>query len=978
MRARFVLPALLAAVFSVFCATAQADFGVSSFQAGTCNSNTPKCTYSSPTAQFYTQAAGHPQFGITDFAFNTSGGLLGVGAAPDGNVKDVRVDLPPGLSANPQALPQCTEAQLAGSGCPADSQVGTEQLTGAVVISTTLSFPIYNMVPPPGHPAEFGIHVTIPAIIDTEIYLVGGISWNTDYHEYFTISDIPTTVPLVESRLIFNGQAGDGTFLTMPSTCSGPQVTTLQVDSYQNPSQFLTYHAATPVGADGCGAVPFHPTIAVTPETTQSDAPDGLKIDLHVPQGAGAINSANLKDARVTLPAGMSIDPSAANGLQSCADDQLGLGSTAPVSCPAASQIGTVDIETPVLPTGSLTGAVYVGRQLSQDPASGQEYRIFLDAESPANGVSVRLRGAIAADPSSGRLTATFADNPQVPFSDLIISFNHGAGAPLANPLGCGAAQTLTSLTPYTGTAAATPFDSFVVDANGHGGACAASAPFQLSQSTPAQNPATAGAYSPFTLSFARPDGNQYLSQISTQLPPGLLGAIPSVSLCGEPSASNGGCPSASRIGSATVAAGSGSSPYTFAGSVYLTGPYNGAPYGLSIVVPALAGPFDLGTVVVRAAINVDPHDAHLSVSSALPSIFGGVPLRLRTISVAIDRHDFLFNPTNCAPLATSTTLSSTGGATQALSSPFVVGGCGSLAFAPSFGAGTSSKTSRANGASLDVKLTGLAHQANVRSVSVQLPKQLPARLTTIQQACLAATFAANPGSCPAGSLVGHATALTPVLPAPLNGPAYLVSHGGGGFPSLEILLSGNGVNVDLSGSINISSAGVTSSTFPAIPDVPITSFDLSLPVGPHSALAANGKLCGSQLRMPTTIVAQSGARITQSTLIAVSGGGSACTAISTGKLKLLRRRIKGHTLILTVQTPSAGQVSATGNHLKAVKHKVTKAKRLTLKVGLTQQGIVLLRSHHRLKLHLRVGFRPVAAAHLRTSKALSKLTMKS
>ncbi|HST54788.1 MAG TPA: hypothetical protein VLJ42_02695 [Solirubrobacteraceae bacterium] len=975
MRARIVGCALLVCALSGASASiAAADFGVSSFQAGTCVSNTPKCTYSSPPAQFYTQAAGHPQFGITDFAFKTTGGLLG--GAPDGNVKDVRVDLPPGLSTNPEALPKCAEAQLAGSGCPANTQVGTEELTGYAIVGATLSFPIYNMVPPAGRPAEFGIRVQIPLLVDAEVYLVGGISWNSDYHEYFTISDIPNSVGLIESRLIFNGQAGDGTFLTMPSTCSGPQTTTLQVDSYQSPGQFQTYQASTPVGADGCGSVPFHPTINVTPETTQADTPDGVTVDLHVPQNPGSINSANLEDARVALPVGMSINPPGASGLQFCTDTQLGIGSTRPMSCPAAAQIGSLSIATPVLPE-PLSGAIYLGEKQSDDPASGQEYRIFLDAESPAHGISVRLQGAIAADPDTGRLTATFADNPQVPFSDFILRFNPGAHAPLANPLSCGAAQTVTSLTPYTGEPAATPLDSFLVDSDGHHGACPVTPPFQLTQSTPAQHPATAGAYSPFTLNLARADGQQYLGRVSTQLPPGLLGAIPSVALCGEPRASQGTCAAASKIGTATVTAGAGPSPYAFSGDVFLTGPYGGAPYGLTIAVPAVAGPYNLGTVVARATINVDPHDAHLIIASSLPTIFKGIPLRLRTVSIAVDRHDFIFNPTSCAALATTTALTSTGAATQTLSSPFQVGGCQTLAFHPGLGATTDSRTSRANGASLDVKVTAPAHEANIRSVSVVLPKQLPARLTTIQQACLQATFAANPRSCPAASLVGQGTASTPVLPAPLSGPAYLVSHGGAGFPSLEILLSGNGVNVDLSGSINISSQGVTSSTFAAVPDVPISSFELSLPAGPHSALAANGKLCGTQLRMPTTIVAHSGAQLNQSTLIAVTGGGVACTAISTGKVKLVRHRVTGHTLTLTVQTPSAGRVRASGNHLEAVKRKVTKATRVTLKVKLTNAGLSLLRTRGQLKLRVRVGFTPVAAAHLRTSKVLSTVRFK-
>ncbi len=361
---------------------------------------------------------------------------------------------------------------------------------------------------------------------------------------------------------------------------------------------------------------------------------------------------------------------------------------------------------------------------------------------------------------------------------------------------------------------------------------------------------------------------------------------LSSVALCGEPQAAAGTCSSASEIGTTTVAAGPGSHPFWIGGRVYLTVGYRGAPFGLSIVVPARAGPFNLGIVVVRAAISVDPNTSVLTVTSdPLPQIIDGIQLRVQTVNVAIDRPGFIFNPTNCEAHQIAATVAGSLGATAHVSSPFAAAGCRSLPFSPKLTFSTQAKTSKKGGASLVAKLAYTTGQANIRSVAVSLPKQLPSRLTTIQKACPAATFEANPAACPAASLIGFAKVRTPVLPVPppgrdanLSGPAYLVSHGGAAFPDLVVILQGDGVRVDQRASIFISRRGITSSTFANVPDVPLSSFELNLPEGPHSALtatlpaSANGSLCGAKLTMPTTITGQNGARIKQSTKIAVSG----------------------------------------------------------------------------------------------------------
>ena len=317
-------------------------------------------------------------------------------------------------------------------------------------------------------------------------------------------------------------------------------------------------------------------------------------------------------------------------------------------------------------------------------------------------------------------------------------------------------------------------------------------------------------------------------------------------------------------------------------GEVFITGPYEGAPYGLSIVNPAKAGPFDLGKVVVRAKIEVDPTTAALTITSdatgpyAIPQMIDGIPLQIKHVNVMIDRPDFTFNPTNCSPMSIGGSLTSSQGSVSQLHVPFQVTNCATLGFKPIFKVSTAGRTSRAGGASLNVKLTypkaPFGSQANIGKVKVDLPKQLPSRLTTLQKACPDSVFNQNPAACPPASRIGSATATTPVLPVHLEGPAFFVSHGGAKFPELIVALSGEGVTVYLHGETFISKTGITSSTFRTIPDVPIGTFGLHLPQGANSALAANGNLCASKLIMPTTFVAANGMSIKQSTPITATG----------------------------------------------------------------------------------------------------------
>jgi hypothetical protein len=991
--ARVSLLALMAgATMAIFASAAQAapEFGLESFFASnckieTCNkAATPAEEKANAEAQAYTQAAGHPPFGVTDFKLKRKQiqTVPFVAFAPEGNLKNLRIDVAPGVSTNPEAVAKCSVEKFTstevepvkhlflapecGEGGAGSTVIGKNEVTtvlevaAGVFADVPLTGKVYNLEQPTGMSSYFGVALQVGAGVFVHTFIEGHVEWASDYHDLFEIHNI--NPGLLESRLTFfgnNGPLANGAFVSNPSSClgAGPASTTgWSGESYEGSKATSSY--TVPVGTEGCNGlppfalVPFAPTFSLAPETTQSDLPDGATTELvlpHDPNPAG-IDSAQLKTASVLLPEGMTLNPSAAHGLEACTPKQIGIHTKEPVTCPAGAKVAEATLNVPGLPAGSLTGAMYLGGPEGGGAITGPPFTVYLDVESTRYGISVRLQGQIVPNETTGRLTALFNENPEQPFSDLILKFTGGPLAPLANPLSCGIATTSTSLAPYTGQPAVGPISAFTVDSNGSGGSCASPLPFSLSQSTQS-NPTTAGAQTSFTLNLERGDGQQYLSQVATTLPAGLVGLIPSVPLCPEPQAAKGECPFASQIGTAVTQVGSGPTPTQFTGPVFLTGPVGGAPYGMTVEVAAASGPFNFGLVVVRAGLTVNPFTARITVSSQLPTIVKGVPLRMKKLAVAINRQGFLINPTNCGVLATESALTSTFGATQSVSSPFQAANCSALAFKPKFTASSNAKTSKSIGASLGVKIGyPMGPQANIRSVKVQLPKQLPSRLTTLQHACKEAVFNANPFACPSNSRVGGATVTTPVLPVKLTGPAFFVSHGGAAFPDLDLVLNGSdGVETILVGNTNITN-GVTTSTFAAVPDVPVSAFELNLPTGPNSALAPNGSLCAQALTMPTTITAQSGTVINQKTPIVVAG----CS------VKVTAHKTSNHMAILTVQAPSAGRVSGSGSNLKTTYRHTAKAQKITLKVPLTNGGVnALARSNHNLKVKVRVGFIP-------------------
>jgi hypothetical protein len=876
-----------------------------------------------------TQAGSHPYELTVVFSTNHVGsGGFGSEFPSGGEVKDLNVNLPPGIVGDPTAVPQCTRAQLdeqslidngfenEGEGCPADTQVGVEMVNVNGVRET---LPVFNIVPPAGMPAQFAfVYGGVAVFLDAGVRSGGATAEASDYGISEHIDNQPQLSTILSSTTIWGVPAVENgsdlppvALVTMPTSCEGPQRFSLDgVDSWQHPGEFaspirvVTHDSqGAPVGFTGCDHLRFGPSLSTTPDTSYADSPAGLSVEVKTPQEGllppEGLGTSNLKNTTVTLPEGMVINPGQATGLQACQTYQDGQDGEGPPSCPAASKVGEDEIETPLL-KNRLKGDVYI---LQNNPP---EVKLLVAASG--EGVNAKLIGTVHLDEATGRITATFTETPELPFTMFRLTFSGGAQAALVTPPRCGVYSTSAFFTPWS-----TPLveelqtsTSYALTGGPDGTGCVSGAlPFAPSM-TAGSTTDQAGGYTNFSVLFQRPDGQQRVSKLQFKTPEGLLGMISSVTLCGEPQAAAGNCPASSQIGHTVVGAGPGPDPLFIPdpgdppAPIYITGPYEGAPYGLSIVVPIIAGPFNLGTIVVRGRIEVNRRTAQLTVTTdPLPTIVKGIPADMRSINAVIDRPGFMFNPTSCAPMSFSGTVTSTEGTTAPVSSPLQVGSCRALTFKPNFQVSAPAKTSRIDGAGIDAKIvypTGvLGHnqassQSNIQAVKVELPKRLPSRLTTLQKACLAAVFEANPASCPPASVVGHALARTPVLPVPLTGPAYFVSHGGEAFPSLIIVLQGYGVTVEVVGSTYISPKGITSSTFKQIPDVPITLFELVLPQGPYSALSANGNLCQGTLRMPTDFTAQDGAVRDQNTKITVTG----CPRAKQAKAKHRRKTGKG------------------------------------------------------------------------------------
>jgi hypothetical protein len=844
-----------------------------------------------------TRAGGHPWGSRVEIGFNSAPLASDPSQTyPEGSVRDVVVDLPAGFVGNPEAVPACQPLDLAKISCAAGSQVGVLTLTtrndGHVAPQYTV--PVFNMVPRDGRVAELGFYN-----LGVPFHIQASVLSGDEYKVRTVVSEISQAVrierikvtlwgdpasqihdpqrgsnyacPFDQDNLFYcanpeffvftNGGFSAGVerrwFLSNPTVCGVAPQATVRVRSWQEPERWVSATAADePI--TGCDALRFEPSVEARFAGAGPGAPSGLTFDLNVPQSYNPQQLATppLKTARVTLPEGVAINPAVADGLLGCTDAEVGIGSERPVACPDASKLGGLRITTPLLPQ-TLEGAVYVGQ-----PLPGNMYRLFLVAESPRYGLSIRIEGRLQLDAVSGRVTAVFDSNPQLPFSNLEMELKTGARAPLTMPERCGTYTTEAELTPWSGPVAR-PTSSFVLSRNCDG-AVAFAPRFEAGTSS-----ALAGTSSPFTLRVGRGDGEQNVSRIDARLPEGLLAKLAGVRLCGDAQAAGGDCPADSRIGTSTVGVGAGANPLYVPQpgksptAVYLAGRYKGAPYSLVVAVPAQAGPFDLGTVVVRSAIHVDPLTTQVSVrSDALPQILQGIPVKYRDIRVDIGREDFIVNPTSCEPKSLAATVFSAEGAGAAVSTRFQVAGCERLAFKPKLALSLKGAMKRSGNPALTAVLTQPKGQnANIAGTQVLLPKTMFIDNAHVNSPCTRVQF--NAGACPAKSILGTAVAYTPLLDKPLEGPVYFRSNGGEReLPDLVADLDGQ-IHVTLVGFIDSVKVGKEGSRvrtrFQNVPDAPVSRFVLRLKGGKRGLIENSVDLCRVAPKAGVKLVGQNG-----------------------------------------------------------------------------------------------------------------------
>jgi hypothetical protein len=815
-----------------------------------------------------TQAGAHPDF-TTSFELKTdpatpadSNGLHG----PYARTRDITVSLPPGLIGNPNAVGQCTTLQLTTAfdegGCPLDSQVGIAVIHLYNVHA--LVEPVYNMEAPGGDSvARLGfLATTLPNYIDVQVRSEG------DYGLTATLESVPANEKLVsatttlwavpaahshdterltprEAFLEVKSESpprefglAPAPFMTNPTSCGEPTQVAFATDSYQIPGQLSEASAPLPE-ITGCGLVAFDPSLSVMPTNSETAAPTGLDAQLDVPQDetVGGRATSELRYATVTLPAGMAIAPGAADGLEACSAEQVRLETRLSAACPDASKIGSAEFDVPQL-SRVLHGDIY-----QRTPRQGDLFGIWLVTDEL--GVHVKIPGEIHADPNTGQLTTVFhgtaqaKGNPQVPLRQLKLHFKGGPRGVLSTPSSCGTYQTHYEFTPWSGGSPVGGDAPMSIDRGcGAGGFSP-----RLSAGT---IDASAGAFSPLITGLTRESGEENVLGLDVTLPAGLLAKLAGVPLCEGVSVQSGNCPSGSKIGATAVAVGPGPSPLWIPQpdkeptGVYLSGPYEGAPYSLVVKTPAQAGPFDLGTVITRAAIQIDPETARVTVESdPLPQILEGVPVRYRSIQVAVDRPDFALNPTSCAAKEVVAEVFSEKGATAHPTSHFQVGGCSDLGFGPRLDLRLSGKTNRGAHPRLRAVLNMPAHGANIARVRVALPHSEFLDQAHIKTICTRVQFAQD--VCPAGSVYGHARAFTPLLDQPLEGPVYLRSSSHE-LPDLVADLRGQ-IHVVLDGRIDSVNGGIRT-TFEQVPDAPTSKFILTMKGGKKGLLVNSTNLC--------------------------------------------------------------------------------------------------------------------------------------
>jgi hypothetical protein len=839
------------------------------------------------------QAGAHPDFTtIARIADGSTPELVGE------SVRDLSFALPPGLIGNPTVAPQCgfdefDRPGLGGAACKVESQIG--QVHIGTYESGTIISGLFNLVHPPDTPALFGFNYLGTIVLITPEVRPGdyGITASgVAISQGQPVSSVEVTLwgvpadPIHDAAREFEKARGFPSsaqpvpFMRAPTSCSAtPSAFTASMDSWQHPGSFTAVSFESEVGTstpflfDGCEALPFTPSLSAQLTSRAAGLPTGLNVQLQVPQNSGptGLATSDLRSAVVVLPRGMAVSAASASGLGACSQADIGIGSNAAPSCPDSSKIGRVTIHTPLLDQ-PLEGDVILAKQ--GDNPFGTLLALYLAVPGP--GLYLKLPGKVEADPATGQLTVSFKDTPQLPFEELDLELDSGPRAPLINPSTCGDFPIAAEFTPWSGAATRSGQATVTVDTG-----CAAGG-FKPALAAGTTNP-TGGSYSAFTLQVTRQDGETNLSRINATLPPGLLAKLAGVPVCGDAQASSGDCPASSQVGVTTVGAGAGSNPLYVpeAGkaptAVYLGGPYKGAPYSLIVKVPAQAGPFDLGTVVVRNALRIDPVTTQVTTESdPLPQILEGIPISYRDVRVEINKPEFTVNPTNCSQFQVTSTLTSASGQTASPKVPFAAANCEALGFKPSLALRLSgAPTRRGASPALTATVKTQGAEANLAKAAVVLPATELLEQGHIRTTCTRVQFAAN--ACPAGSIYGRAKAWTPLLDQPLEGPVYLRTNGGERqLPDLVADLNEQ-IHVVLVGyidSVKRQGSPRIRTRFVSIPDAPVSKFVLELQGGKKSLLVNNTNLCKAKPKAAVTLTGQNGKEAESEPLVSVGGCG--------------------------------------------------------------------------------------------------------
>lgn len=856
---------------------AQANFGIEEFGAAT-----------NQESAISRQAGAHPDLRVK-FSLATRQNRIDQ-TVPDEALRNIDVSLPPGLIANPTATETCTRAELVAGQegqspiCPVTSEVGIARIKFSAADTTELE--VFNLEPPAGTPALFGMNffgavVLIEAKVRPGDYGIDSLSLNTSeanliYGVDLELWGVPADPSHDADRTFYTPITGAGIrpasspaarvpFVRAPTSCPGTANRfSMSANSWQNSGVFSSLETSHDLGGaafinENCDDVPFRPTLTAQPTSHVAGAPTGFVFNVDVPQyeDPNGLGSADVRSTRVTLPKGVSVSPSAAAGLGACTQSAMHLGTDDAIECPASSRIGSVMIETPLL-AQPLEGDVILAKQ--NDNPFNTLLAMYMAVKGP--GLYLKLPGKVELDPQTGQLTASFENTPQLPFSHLRLELEGGDRAPLVAPSTCGRFVSHAEITSW---ASVTPVSIDIPMTIDEG--CGRSGQFEPGFEAASSNP-IGGRYSPFTLRVTRPDGQQNIASLKATLPEGLLAKLAGVPLCGATQAATGDCPAGSQVGTTTVGAGPGSSPIYVpeAGkaptAVYLAGPYKGAPYSLVVKVPAQAGPFDLGTVVVRNALQVDPTTTQVTAESdPLPQILEGIPITYRDVRVEINKPEFTINPTNCTQMAVTGAITSASGQTVNRSAPFAVANCERLDFKPTLALQMSGQTKRAGNPALTATLKAPAGQANIASTAVILPKTVFIDQRHVSNPCTRVQFAAD--ACPAKSILGTAKAWSPLLDKPLEGPVYFRSNGGERqLPDIVADLDGQ-IHVVLVGFIDSKKVGKETSLvrtrFASVPDAPVSKFVLKLKGGKKSLIQNSANLCKVRPKAEVKMTGQNG-----------------------------------------------------------------------------------------------------------------------